>query len=85
MATSLRNFGKKLVSRKLFSYGNKLQVAKSLNNKKCVRTFSSSGRSNKKSSGNKKSIRDIESGWPDELLGSVAPANQKFPLPGNVF
>ena len=85
MATSLRNFGKKLVSRKLFSYGNKLQVAKSLNNKKCVRTFSSSGRSNNNSSGNKKFIRDIESGWPDELLGPVAPANQKFPLPGNVF
>ena len=88
MATSLRNLCKSLVSRKLLSYGKKLQVATktiaSLNNKNCVRAFSSSERSSKNSSGNEKFIHDIESGWPDELLGPVAPANQKFPLPGNI-
>jgi len=88
MATSLRNLCENLVSRKLFSYGKKLQVASktiaSLNNKNCTRAFSSSKRSSKNSSGNKKFIHDIESGWPDELLGPVAPANQKFPLPGSI-
>jgi len=87
MAASLRNLCKKLVSRKLLSYGKKLQVASktisTLNNKACIRVFSSSERSGKNSSGNTKLIPEIGSGWPDELLGPVTPANQKFPLPGN--
>ena len=87
MAVSLGILGKNLVSSKLFSYGKKLKVATktfaSFNNKNCVRAFSSSGISNNNSSRKKKFIRDSKSGWPDELLGPVAPANQKFPLPGN--
>ena len=73
MAASIRNLGKTLVTSKLLQVATK--TIATLNNKDCIRFRSSSGST--------KFTPEIESGWPDDLLGPVTPAHQKFPLPGN--